>query len=168
MFIYSSCIVQSKSADNKPANRHKDKEIHSWISHLLYRNVQNHALCLKEFEARGRGATAKGGATERYKDGQRGRQREDLGVRRRGKGSTVSAGDSKLPGSVTMSSPWEHRARGLFWTNRQLSRQWWDKCCVWWKHSAMGLIGTKKHPNNQQRVAEREESDGEEWVQHIG
>lgn len=50
-------------------------------------------------------------------------KRKTEGERRRGKWSTVSAGGAELPGNVTMSSPWEHRARRLFWTNRQLSRQ---------------------------------------------
>lgn len=70
------------------------------------------------------GATAKGGAGEEKKKEAKGwAKRKTEGERRRGKWSTVSAGGAELPGNVTMSSPWEHRARRLFWTNRQLSRQ---------------------------------------------
>ena len=91
-----------------------DCHIRRRIFHLSCRNVHKHPS--KRCKLRGWGG---GKGTGKEEDG--------VKIRVRGgeeKGCTVSAGGSVLPGNVTMSSPWEHRACRLFWTNRQLSRQW--------------------------------------------
>lgn len=130
--LYSPLFGDSKTIHYtyRLANRHIGRKTH-WAGEFpicraktrMFAHVHTPSKSCK-LRGWGGGAAAEGGANGVQRDGQRGRSREEQVERRRGKGYTISAGGSELPGNVTMSSPWEHRACRLFWTNRQLSRQW--------------------------------------------